>query len=631
MPSRKHKPRPAPQSQRRPRSKRLPTLLLVAGTAVAALILLNQMRTLWFTQDDAYISYRYAQNALDGHGLVFNTGERVEGYTNFLWVILLILGAHMGLDFDTTAKILGIASAVGLIALIAFAVRRLWRDHALGDGIIPGITAALILAANGSLAYWAVSGLETPLFAFLAAAGLFAWTVQSRLLIPLLTLAALTRPEGGLLWVIVLTGEGLWGKGWRHAFRLAVIGGLLLLPFAAFKLFYYGSLLPNPFYAKTGLAWEYIRSGIEYTWLYWREYGLYGATALLGAMSAFGVSGRWRVWPFFWVLYTIYITMVGGDVLKAHRFFAPVHAPLVLTAILGAAILARRIVSRLAPPWAAAAVGIVLCAWSYYMPRDSLLSIWGMERGLIQKMATVASYLKQTDPRPFSIAASTIGRLSYDLRGHRVIDMLGLTDSTIARHPESIPGNVSTWRERNFNATYLMEQDPDYILFSTGHKPSAPAERALMLHSRFRQNYYASLYSAPHLGRLLAVHRRKGDYDRPDEVWPTIDLAHDVNQAFNFSMNNMIDSALARIHKVKRDGPGDFSAPDQFVADIYYRQGDPDRALAYTDSALAIDSFSVTAWHIRASIATQKQDSILFDQAIAYISRLAPWLLTASN
>jgi hypothetical protein len=39
--------------------------------------------------DDAYISLRYVDNFLAGKGLVFNEGEYVEGYTNFLWVMLL--------------------------------------------------------------------------------------------------------------------------------------------------------------------------------------------------------------------------------------------------------------------------------------------------------------------------------------------------------------------------------------------------------------------------------------------------------------------------------------------------------------------------------------------------------------
>ena len=43
----------------------------------------------WWLTDDAFISFRYARNLLEGHGLVFNPGERVEGYTNFLWVLEL--------------------------------------------------------------------------------------------------------------------------------------------------------------------------------------------------------------------------------------------------------------------------------------------------------------------------------------------------------------------------------------------------------------------------------------------------------------------------------------------------------------------------------------------------------------
>ena len=40
------------------------------------------------TQDDAFISFRYAENLANGQGLVFNPGERVEGYSNPLWTVL---------------------------------------------------------------------------------------------------------------------------------------------------------------------------------------------------------------------------------------------------------------------------------------------------------------------------------------------------------------------------------------------------------------------------------------------------------------------------------------------------------------------------------------------------------------
>ncbi|KPJ64637.1 hypothetical protein AMJ44_12375, partial [candidate division WOR-1 bacterium DG_54_3] len=51
-----------------------------------------------FTQDDAFISFRYVRNFVNGDGLVFNPGERVEGYTNFFWILLLSLFLKLGFD-----------------------------------------------------------------------------------------------------------------------------------------------------------------------------------------------------------------------------------------------------------------------------------------------------------------------------------------------------------------------------------------------------------------------------------------------------------------------------------------------------------------------------------------------------
>jgi arabinofuranosyltransferase len=64
-----------------------------------------------FMLDDPFISFRYARNLLDGHGLVFNPGERVEGYSNFLWIILLTPFMKLGFDPVVASKVLGLCSA----------------------------------------------------------------------------------------------------------------------------------------------------------------------------------------------------------------------------------------------------------------------------------------------------------------------------------------------------------------------------------------------------------------------------------------------------------------------------------------------------------------------------------------
>ncbi|HXF48671.1 MAG TPA: hypothetical protein VNL73_04495, partial [Verrucomicrobiae bacterium] len=65
------------------------------GLIPTAGLLLYQFLHFDVLQDDAFISFRYIRNFLDGHGLVFNVGERVEGYTNFFWIMLLAFLAKL--------------------------------------------------------------------------------------------------------------------------------------------------------------------------------------------------------------------------------------------------------------------------------------------------------------------------------------------------------------------------------------------------------------------------------------------------------------------------------------------------------------------------------------------------------
>lgn len=69
------------------------------GAGVGLICLLTPLAYLCrFVQDDAFISFRYAANLIAGHGLVFNPGERVEGYTNFLWTALMAIPHALGID-----------------------------------------------------------------------------------------------------------------------------------------------------------------------------------------------------------------------------------------------------------------------------------------------------------------------------------------------------------------------------------------------------------------------------------------------------------------------------------------------------------------------------------------------------
>ncbi|MEW5701196.1 MAG: hypothetical protein AB1792_03095 [Candidatus Zixiibacteriota bacterium] len=602
-------------------------LIIAVGVIVALVLFAWQARMLWFTQDDAYISYRYARNALAGYGLVFNPWERVEGYTNFLWVIWLVLAGLLRVDLDLAAKVLGVLSGGGMIVLSALLGRAVWRAVSPGSRFAPwaGVFGAVLLAANGSLAYWTVSGLETAFFGFWITLSLWLWLRRSPLVIATLALAAMTRPEGMLIWIVLVLGEWWIGDGPRTAARLFGAVVLLLTPFALFKLLYYGSLLPNPFYAKTGLAWEYFQSGLAYAWAFLSQYGLWGVSLLLVVAASIILRGRWRIVPLLWLVFAVYVVGVGGDVLRPNRFFVPLLVPFVI-ASLGAVAWGIGRIAKKTRGYGIAALGLAgWCFLSWYLPRSLLDSTRALELGLTTKMTTVAGKLRATDPRPFTLAASTIGKIGYELPGHRIIDMLGLVDSTVARHPESIPGNVSSWKERNFNATYVLSQDPDYILFSTGHKPSAPAERALILHEKFRRDYYTILFPIP--GRSLAVHKRRGGYAGGDSVWPSIEPAQLLNAAYNYIAGRQeADSAILAMQKLKALGIHDYSVPDAFIAERHYDAGRLEVALAYADSALAIDSMSISALLVRGAALHQLGDTVAAEVAWNRIRRLAPWL-----
>lgn len=148
--------------------------------------------------DDAYITFSYARNWVEGHGIVFNVGERVEGYTCFLWVALSALGLLLGASIEAWSTVLGVAFALGTLAATAGLARELLPPQYR----LASVGAALLLALWPPLAWWAASGMETTLFTFLVTAAFWAHVRtegRSPWVGVIAALAALTRPEGWLL------------------------------------------------------------------------------------------------------------------------------------------------------------------------------------------------------------------------------------------------------------------------------------------------------------------------------------------------------------------------------------------------------------------------------------------------
>src|SRR5262249_43827913 len=131
----------------------------------------------WLLVDDAFISFRYALNLARGQGLVFNPGERVEGYTNFLWTVLLAAGARLRPHLPQPSTGLALLSPVGTLALLLLLGRRLFAG--LEDAGFLIAIAPLTFAAIGAQSRYVVSGMETSSFVFLVTLGIYLYTLPA--------------------------------------------------------------------------------------------------------------------------------------------------------------------------------------------------------------------------------------------------------------------------------------------------------------------------------------------------------------------------------------------------------------------------------------------------------------------
>lgn len=270
-----------------------------------------------FLGDDAFISFRYSKHLTLGHGLVWNVGERVEGYTNFLWVLLIALGMHFSFEPEWFSLVLSVAS--GIVVWWLFLVWALRRHGLLGFSLWFPL---IVLSLSRSFTGWATGGLETMFFTMLTFAGALA-VVHSRKHMEvtpvwsalLFAAATLTRPDGivfAFVAGLVLLFDSIRGK--RSLLAVFSWTALYFLPVGLHVLWryhYYGFLLPNTFYAKVHGLW--LEQALNYFALFERYYHF--AYCLPFVLLAVCSKRRYEARYFLLLLtvYASYIVYVGGD------------------------------------------------------------------------------------------------------------------------------------------------------------------------------------------------------------------------------------------------------------------------------------------------------------------------------
>ncbi len=518
--------------------------------------------------DDAFIAFRYAHNLASGVGLVFNPGERVEGFTSPLWTLIMAAGISAGADPAILAQILSVLCNITLAAVVYRFGRR-----QLGFGAGWAWAPVALLVANVNLGAWAAHGLETNLFALLVMAGAASLVPElarkppgRRLLGGLaLGMATWTRPEGVVFLPVILLAAHTANRCLpgtrraRHGDRdrpvrnegndplplleaarreLPALLTWLLLVVALFlgRRAYYGAWLPNTYYAKATGGAGALSNGLDYLRDFVLSSWLYGA-AVIPAVLALSL----RRTPARWVLAAMvatnvaYVVWLGGDTFAGARFFMPALGPSCLLVADGlAAVLERLPFRQRARNVCAGALVLAMAGATVLVTWPPLARQAELAASMTRNRAYLGRLLRAITPPETLMALTTVGALPYHAE-RPVIDLYGLTDAHIAR-VHVIPGEGGGTGHEKGDGRYVLSRSPDLILLRNVWIADVPIEDHRALYGlsehqiaadpRFREAYVpVDLQLRPDLLFGFYANKHSVDIDALEAAFAKQDLS----------------------------------------------------------------------------------------------------------
>lgn len=397
--------------------------------------------------DDSFITFRYAENWLAGHGLVWNVGgERVEGYSNFFWMVISAVALAAKVDPLTATRSVGVASYLAVILVTAIMAYRLVPYRSART--IGFVGAPLLLVFPDGLAGFAGTGLETAFVSLL----LVLTGVLGHLIVP--KRPALKLAAGSVPLLLFLTRldfapyvvlSGLISAAdliWVQKQSLALVTRELLLRYGvpaagliiymAWRIIYFGDIYPNTYYAKMGNAWN-VDVGLAYIVAYLRSSP---QVILLAPFVAYAGFRRRpssnatfiRFGALVLLVYALYMVKVGGDFMQ-YRFMFQVYPLFVCCAVAALADLARNR-PRLASLVVVVAIGCstrsAVLESKYHME-----TLPGMHACCGEKGVRIGKKLRELLHPQTTIATTMAGGIPYYSK-LRTIDQYGMNDRLIA-------------------------------------------------------------------------------------------------------------------------------------------------------------------------------------------------------
>jgi arabinofuranosyltransferase len=430
----------------------------------------------WILDDDFMISERYARNLARGHGLVFNPGERVEGFSNPLSVILICFPLEM---LRLEPRRLGLfvsainAAAHGLIAVFLLGRRRTWMGAAL----------CLAYVSLPHHVFFARAGLEVYIEALLLLLAASRLRHGGALFYAALAALPLAHATALALWVPLLAGRlflerrRLGAEAWALS-----LCALPFLAYEAFRIAYYGELLPNTYALKSEGVTAPLR-GLLYVlhgsrWVF--PLLVITAVGALKAQRGPGLPPALLLIP---LPYLLFVIKAGGDNFPWFRFLF-VLLPLLLylgrewtLEIEGQAAVAVAFAI-------AVAAQLIINVHGHVGWRDEALRLLAWDA----RMAALGQAIN-ADTRPDQeVALFATGHAGYFGDRH-VIDMLGKTDWQVAHTAPKMHRQVGHQKD---DPDYVMSRRPDYVEMDYKGEELGDVER-LEKDRRGRWGYFAEL------------------------------------------------------------------------------------------------------------------------------------------
>jgi hypothetical protein len=405
--------------------------------------------------DDAYIAYRYAQNLARGAGLVFNPGERVEGYSNLLYVLLLapatrVADADAIYPVSVAFNLLFAAAAWTLFSRLA--ARRLEPAQASAASLLFGLCPVLWL--------WTAAGMETPLVLLLQIA---LWSLVDRrtpghsgrpwALAGVVVLSVLARADGFVVPAFAVLYLLYAGRK-RDALVAGTALGVSVGALFGWRFAYYGYPLPNTYYAKvSGPVGERLLQGTLQLLGITLHAGLlpHLGALLLAGFAAAGRSAtdgpRLRFEVPLGLGCLAYWVYVGGDVFAERMLI--VLFPIGILLLLDGSLF---------PVPERSAMVVTAAAALFQLLPLAIDSRFGYTLERYDRWITAGRYLAQGRFAGRLLAVDAAGKIPF-YSGLPTVDMLGLNDVHIAH----LPARFFEAGHNKFDAEYVLSRRPDLI------------------------------------------------------------------------------------------------------------------------------------------------------------------------